>query len=86
MTVNGFAIFSGSDLAGAGTLEGDAQMVAIEVNPMMFRSWAALWIGLPSTAVAISPFSNAAPVVPAGAVAEWDVHPLESAAFSRRTP
>jgi hypothetical protein len=26
-----------------------------------------------------------APVLPAGAVAEWDFHPLESAAFPRRT-
>jgi hypothetical protein len=25
-------------------------------------------------------------LLPAGAVAGWDLHPLESAAFSRRTP
>src|SRR5712672_2245355 len=30
--------------------------------------------------------SIAAPVLPAGAVAGWDLHPLESAALSRRTP
>jgi hypothetical protein len=29
--------------------------------------------------------SIAAPALPAGAVAEWDLHPMESAAFSRRT-
>jgi hypothetical protein len=27
-----------------------------------------------------------APLLPAGAVAGWALHPLESAAFSRRTP
>jgi hypothetical protein len=27
-----------------------------------------------------------APVLPAGAFAGWDLHPLESAALSRRTP
>jgi len=27
-----------------------------------------------------------APIAPAGAVAGWDLHPLESAAFARRTP
>ena len=27
-----------------------------------------------------------APVLRAGAVAGWDLHPLEAAAFSRRTP
>src|ERR1700681_678792 len=27
-----------------------------------------------------------APMLPAGAVAGWDLHPLESAAFARRTP
>ena len=30
--------------------------------------------------------SIAAPAAPAGAFAGWDLHPLESAAFSRRTP
>jgi len=30
--------------------------------------------------------SMPAPVLPAGAFAGWDLHPLESAAFSRRTP
>jgi hypothetical protein len=30
--------------------------------------------------------SIAAPLLPAGAVAGWDLHPLESAAFPRRTP
>ena len=30
--------------------------------------------------------SMTAPLLPAGAIAGWDSHPLESAAFSRRTP
>jgi hypothetical protein len=30
--------------------------------------------------------SMPAPVLPAGAVAGWDLHPLESAVFARRTP
>src|SRR5262244_2532080 len=30
--------------------------------------------------------SMTAPLLPAGAVAGWDLHPLESAALSRRTP
>src|SRR5712675_103430 len=30
--------------------------------------------------------SMTAPVLPAGAFAGWDLHPLESAALSRRTP
>ena len=30
--------------------------------------------------------SMTAPMLPAGAFAGWDLHPLESAAFARRTP
>ena len=30
--------------------------------------------------------SMTAPMLPAGAVAGWGLHPLESAAFARRTP
>src|SRR5882724_5229839 len=30
--------------------------------------------------------SMTAPMLPAGAIAGWDFHPLESAAFARRTP
>ena len=30
--------------------------------------------------------SMTAPIAPAGAFAGWDLHPLESAAFARRTP